>query len=100
MNLLSLRSLPALVNIGSVLFIIMFVYSISGMALFGNMKLQTNLDIHVSPGTCWAWFRPRRPHTQSQKGEGAPQAVQGAGGSVFTSASVRDDELPLGVSKG
>eukprot|EP00197_Chlamydomonas_leiostraca_P007141 CAMPEP_0202863718 /NCGR_PEP_ID=MMETSP1391-20130828/4242_1 /ASSEMBLY_ACC=CAM_ASM_000867 /TAXON_ID=1034604 /ORGANISM="Chlamydomonas leiostraca, Strain SAG 11-49" /LENGTH=470 /DNA_ID=CAMNT_0049543381 /DNA_START=24 /DNA_END=1433 /DNA_ORIENTATION=+ len=41
-------SAPAIFNIGSVLFLVMFIYAIAGMTLFGNVKLQANLDQHAN----------------------------------------------------
>lgn len=37
-------SLPALFNVGSLLFLFIFIYSIMGMNLFATVKLQSTLD--------------------------------------------------------
>ena len=36
--------IPALLNVGSVLILVMFIYAIIGMNIFGMVKLQQNLD--------------------------------------------------------
>ncbi|XP_062583302.1 sodium channel protein 1 brain-like isoform X2 [Saccostrea cucullata] len=41
-------SLPALINIGALLCLIMYIYAIIGMSLFGNMKIELPLDDTVN----------------------------------------------------
>lgn len=41
-------SIPALFNIGTLLFLIMYIYAIIGMASFGNVKKQGELDDFVN----------------------------------------------------
>lgn len=42
------RSLPALVNVGSLLFLCMFMYAVMGMSLFGQIKYQENITRHAN----------------------------------------------------
>lgn len=41
-------SLPALVNVGSVLFLFMFIFAIMGMSLFGNIRYGEFLNRHAN----------------------------------------------------
>lgn len=41
-------SLPALLNVGTLLFLIIFIYAIIGMSTFGHVKKQKNLDDTVN----------------------------------------------------
>ena len=41
-------SLPALMNVGTLLFLIIFIYAIIGMSTFGHVKKQKNLDETVN----------------------------------------------------
>jgi hypothetical protein len=41
-------SLPALVNVGSVLFLFMFIFAILGMSLFGNTRHGEYLNLHAN----------------------------------------------------
>ena len=41
-------SLPALLNVGTLLFLIIFIYAIIGMTTFGHVKKQDNLDDTVN----------------------------------------------------
>jgi Ion transport protein len=41
-------SLPALVNVGSVLFLFMFIFAIMGMSLFGNTRYGSYLNRHAN----------------------------------------------------
>lgn len=37
-------SLPALINVGSLLFLFLYIYAVLGMNLFASVKLQSNLN--------------------------------------------------------
>ncbi|RMX46589.1 hypothetical protein pdam_00019719 [Pocillopora damicornis] len=41
-------SLPALLNVGTLLFLVIFIYAIIGMSTFGHVKKQKNLDDTVN----------------------------------------------------
>jgi len=41
-------SLPALVNVGSVLFLFFFIFAVMGMNLFGYVKIQENVTRHAN----------------------------------------------------
>mmetsp|Transcript_3541 Transcript_3541/g.12709 ORF Transcript_3541/g.12709 Transcript_3541/m.12709 type:complete len:1714 (-) Transcript_3541:989-6130(-) len=41
-------SLPALVNVGSVLFLFFFIFAVMGMNLFGYVKMQENITRHAN----------------------------------------------------
>lgn len=41
-------SLPALLNVGTLLFLVIFIYAIIGMSTFGHIKKQTNIDDTVN----------------------------------------------------
>ncbi|XP_015766470.1 PREDICTED: sodium channel protein type 5 subunit alpha-like [Acropora digitifera] len=41
-------SLPALLNVGTLLFLVIFIYAIIGMSTFGHVKKQKNLDETVN----------------------------------------------------
>ena len=41
-------SLPALVNVGSVFFLFMFIFAIMGMSLFGNVRWREYLNVHAN----------------------------------------------------
>ena len=43
-----LFSLPALLNVGSVLFLFFFIFAVMGMNLFGSVKLQDGLTRHAN----------------------------------------------------
>jgi len=43
-----LLSLPALVNIGSLILLIIFIYSVLGMYLFADIKLNGELNYHAN----------------------------------------------------
>ena len=39
---------PQLTNVGALLFLIIFVYSVLGMQIFGKVKLQGTLTVHAN----------------------------------------------------
>ena len=41
-------SLPALINVGTLLFLVIFIYAIIGMSIFGHVKKQGNIDETVN----------------------------------------------------
>lgn len=41
-------SLPALINVGSVLFLFFFIFGVMGMNLFGRIKMQENVTRHAN----------------------------------------------------
>jgi hypothetical protein len=38
------RAFPALINIGLLLFLVMFIFSVFGMSLFKNVKIRSGFD--------------------------------------------------------
>jgi Ion transport protein len=43
-----INSLPALINVGSLLFLFLFIYAIMGMNLFATVKLQSSLNYRAN----------------------------------------------------
>ena len=41
-------ALPQLTNVGALLFLFLFIYSVLGVALFGQVKLQATLNVHAN----------------------------------------------------
>ena len=41
-------SLPALINVGCLLFLFLYIYAVMGMNLFATVKLQTNLNFKAN----------------------------------------------------
>lgn len=41
-------TLPALTNIGGLLLLFLYIYSVLGVFLFADVKLQSDLDIHAN----------------------------------------------------
>lgn len=51
-----LVTLPSLANVGSLLFLLLFVYSIMGMQLFAFVKFGDTLDEHANFHDFWSSF--------------------------------------------
>ncbi len=77
-----LRSLPALLNVGSVLFLFMFTYAIAGMGLFGNIKFQEGISQHANlrafPKAMLLLFRCALMHGWGQAGRLDTFSCQGS----------------------
>jgi hypothetical protein len=43
-----IASLPALANVGGLLMLFLYIYSILGVFLFAEIQLQTTLDVHAN----------------------------------------------------
>ena len=51
-----IESFPQLSNVGSLLFLLIFIYSILGVFMFGEIKLQSDLNVHANFQTFSAAF--------------------------------------------
>lgn len=43
-----LRTIPSLANIGFILFLLIYIYALIGLNLFGRVKLHDSLDVHAN----------------------------------------------------